>query len=127
MTDRYRVIVMREGETKDETLFELSGSAVLVARLVPGALLDVLSADPDAQGAPDEQAQEDAADEAAGRPKRTRRTKAQIAADEAAKAAGFRDAAHQAEVTATSVPAPTPDTGTAGTPTTPSPPYNPFG
>jgi hypothetical protein len=141
MTDRYRVIVLREGETKDETLFELLGSATLLARLVPGALLDVLGADPDAQGAPDAESaaeRQDAADEAAGRPKRTRRTKAQIAADNAAQALGFRDAAHQAEAAAptdgtpapVTVPAPAAPLPVAPTlpaaDASPAPPYNPF-
>jgi hypothetical protein len=124
--NRYRVIVLREGKTEDETLFELSGSAVLVGRLAPGALLDVLSTDPETQGEPAqaavdiaapgladrvfdaavaagadaEQAQQDAADDAAGKPKRTRRTKEQIANDKAAQGLGFRDHAHRVEVEA---------------------------
>jgi hypothetical protein len=120
--NRYRVIVLREASasSEEETLFELTGSAVLVARLAPTALLDVLSADPEAQGEPAAAAAVTATGErsladrvfdgaiAAGAvaeqapasepAKRTRRTKAQIAADNEAQAAGFRDAAHRAEV-----------------------------
>lgn len=111
--NRYRVTVLREGTTEDETLFEIAGGAVLVGRLVPAALLDVLSADPEAQGEPERsladrvfdsavsagaEAEQDAADDSAGRPRRTRRTKAQIAADKAAQALGFRDHAHRVEV-----------------------------
>jgi hypothetical protein len=111
--NRYRVTVLREGTTEDETLFEIAGGAVLVGRLVPAALLDVLSADPEAQGEPERsltdrvfdsavsagaEAEQDAADDSAGRPRRTRRTKAQIAADKEAVGLGFRDAAHRAEV-----------------------------
>jgi hypothetical protein len=101
----YRVTVVAEttdaqgGYESSETLFELAGGADMVARIAPSALGDALSAEaPEtladrvmdgaaAVGAPVEQ-----------RPRRPRRTKAQIAADEAAVAAGFRDAAHRAEV-----------------------------
>jgi hypothetical protein len=137
--DKYRVIVLREGDAGDETLFEIAGGAVLIARLVPGALADVLSGDPVAQGevgaatltpggviaAPGgpftmraasagmadrvfdgavaagnaAEAQSAPAGAEPAKPTRTRRTKAQIEADKAAQAAGFRDAAHQAEAT----------------------------
>lgn len=120
--DKYRVIVLREGAEADETLFEIAGSAARVARIAPGALIDVLAEDSEswadgqraaqaasvadrvfdaavAAGA-DAEAEQDAADEAAGKPKRTRRTKAQIAADKEAQGLGYRDAAHRAEVEA---------------------------
>jgi|SRR5690349_19185477 len=122
--NRYRVIVLREGTTEDETLFELAGSAVMVGRIVPGALLDVLSADPEAQGetapppssvvadrvfdaavaagaagaAAEAQSSGQPADADEGKTRRPRRTKAQIAADKEAQGLGFRDAAHRAEV-----------------------------
>jgi hypothetical protein len=163
--NRYRVTVLREGTTEDETLFEIAGGAVLVGRLVPAALLDVLSADPEAQGEPERSladrvfdsvvsagaaAEAQANGDAAEGPKRTRRTKAQIAADKEAQGLGFRDAAHRAEVesqqqapavTATTTfegAAPVPPAGevvagsvpgaiVTGPPAAPvAPPYNPF-
>jgi hypothetical protein len=153
----YRVTVVAEttdaqgGYESSETLFELAGGADMVARIAPSALGDALSAEaPEtladrvmdgaaAAGAPVEQ-----------RPRRPRRTKAQIAADEAAVAAGFRDAAHRAEVESHDAeprlphPDPTVAAGMAAAPspagpvtaqamagTMPPPPpagdYNPFG
>lgn len=114
--DKYRVIVMREGADADETLFEIAGSAARVARIAPGALLDVLAED-EGNWADTERALADrvfdsaaaagaAAEQQAAGPdgetveqatKRKRRTKAEIAADKEAQAAGFRDAAHRAE------------------------------
>ena len=125
--NKYRVIVERIGDEKDETLFEIVGSAVLVARMVPAALLDVLSGDPEAQGGSVADRVLDAALTAGGeRPDgvlrsadaepvkqtRNRRSKAQIAADKEAEGLGFRDAAHRAEVEAQQ----------AGQPTTDAPP-----
>jgi hypothetical protein len=111
--DKYRVIVIREGDD-DETLFEIAGSAAMVARLAPTALLDVLGADADqTDPAPAANLADrvlDSALAAGGAPQfadaepvkqtRNRRTKAQIAADKEAEGLGFRDAAHRAEVEA---------------------------
>lgn len=112
--NKYRVIVLREGDSTDETLFEIAGPASLVQHVVPGALDAVLSGsevgatsersladrvfDAAVAAGTDAERQQDEADEAAGKPKRNRRTKAQIAADKEAQALGFRDAAHRAEV-----------------------------
>lgn len=112
MATTYRVTVIREGATEDETLFEIAGSANLVQSIVPGVLDVVLSERADApersladrvfDGAvaagADAETEQDRADEAAGKPKRNRRTKAQIAADKEAVGLGFRDAAHRAAV-----------------------------
>jgi hypothetical protein len=119
--DRYRVIVLREGSETDETLFEIAGPARRVMRLGPTAVLDTIDEDmQERDGAPagaegeperpladrvfDQATAAGAAAEAqsgtqgAETPKtRTRRTKAQIAADKEAQALGFRDAAHRAE------------------------------
>jgi hypothetical protein len=123
--DRYRVIVLREGKAEDETLFELAGSASLLARLAPGALLEAMDEDGDARAvqqydegrataaaapsasvadrvfdsavAAGDAAQAQGGDAPARRP---RRTKAQIAADKEAVGLGYRDAAHRAEVEA---------------------------
>lgn len=128
--DRYRVIVLREGTDADETLFEIAGPARRLMRIAPGAVLDSLdedeqeragstplagrelaervfdsasaaarAAETQGAGVPANVADESAAIEAA-KTKRKRRTKAEIAADEAAQAAGFRDAAHRAEAEA---------------------------
>jgi hypothetical protein len=87
----YRVTVVAEttddkgGHEGSETLFELAGGADMVARIAPSALADALSAEaPETLG---DQVMDSAA--AAGapveqKPRRPRRTKAQIAADEAA-------------------------------------------
>lgn len=123
--DKYRVIVLREGTDQDETLFEMAGSVALILGVVPSVLGTVLTTDEERPAGPGEQSAQPATPAAAasladrvfdsaaaalpaqnGRPlglpapttKRTRRTKAQIAADEAAVAAGFRDAAHRTEV-----------------------------
>lgn len=127
--NRYRVIVLREGKTEDETLFELAGSATLLARLAPGALLEAMDEDGDARAvqqydegrasagaAPAASVADRVADRvfdsavAAGDAaqaqggdapaRRPRRTKAQIAADKEAVGLGYRDAAHRAEVEA---------------------------
>lgn len=115
--EKYRVIVLREGATEDETLFEIAGPAAMVAKLAPGALLDALDADGDRAEVPSyvpptsladrvfdsavaagNDAAADSADTEAAKTKRNRRTKAQIAADKEAVGLGFRDAAHRAEV-----------------------------
>jgi hypothetical protein len=121
--DKYRVIVLREGADNDETLFEIAGAASMVGRIAPGALLEALSADTDrsadespSPAAPagniadrvfdDAVAAGRAAEAQAAAPggettkTRTRRTKAQKAADDEAQGLGFRDAAHRAEVEA---------------------------
>jgi hypothetical protein len=135
----YRVTVVAEttdaqgGYESSETLFELAGGADMVARIAPSALGDALSAEaPEtladrvmdgaaAVGAPVEQ-----------RPRRPRRTKAQIAADEAAaRAAG--EIAKEANAAADYPPATPagPVTAQAMAGTMPPPPpageYNPFG
>lgn len=107
MGDIYRVIVQREsGEGRDytnATLFEVAGSPELIGALLPQALRAALDS------ATESQAAGAVLDDAIGKlppaaeapqQKRKRRTKAEIAADEAAQAAGFRDAAHQREATA---------------------------
>jgi hypothetical protein len=109
--DKYRVTVIREGATEDETLFELAGSAALVAKIAPGVVADaLLRADIEDAGGEngrladrvfdDAVAAGNAAQAQAEAPettKRKRRTKAEIAADDEAKRLGFRDAAHRAE------------------------------
>jgi hypothetical protein len=122
MGDVYRVSIVREtGSGEDyetETLFEVAGGIGMVVRIAPGALVDALRA-ANEDVPPSELAERvmDAAREAGApvapashpfqgeHPKRKRRSKAEIAADEAAKALGFRDAAHQAEVDAARVDA----------------------
>jgi hypothetical protein len=119
MGDTYRVTIVREtgsgGEFESETLFEVAGGIGLVARIAPGALVDALRA-ADEEGVPDAGALADRVMDAAAaagapvapsshpfqgeQPKRKRRTKAEIAADAEAQAAGYRDAAHRAEVEA---------------------------
>lgn len=120
MATTYRVTVIREGATEDETLFEIAGSANLVQSIVPGVLDVVLSERADAPersladrvfdsavaAGADAEAEQDRADEAAGKPRRPRRTKAQIAADKEAVGLGYRDAAHRAEVEAQQQAAP---------------------
>lgn len=127
MGDVYRVQIVREsgsGESyESETIFEVAGGIGLVMKLAPGALVDALrEACEDVPAPLAEQVMDAAA--AAGAPvvpnshpfqgaepaKRKRRTKAEIAADEAAVAAGYRDAAHQAEVVAQQAGQPTVET-----------------
>lgn len=120
--DKYRVILLREGAERDETLFEIAGSAAQVGRLAPADLLEALQADQDDRAFEDDdtsatrpttphsggtladrvfdaaaQAGAPSGDASPGGTKRTRRTKAQIAADKEAQALGFRDAAHRTE------------------------------
>ena len=126
--DRYRVIVLREGTAEDETLFEIAGSASLVGRVVPSALVDALDGDvQERAGVPasgreladrvfdaataagvaaEQQAAGPAGETAEQATKRKRRTKAEIAADKEAVALGFRDAAHRAEVERAQAPHP---------------------
>lgn len=156
MTDRYRVSVERveqdaDGDDVYRTVAEFMAPRGALAAFVPNIVAGILgsgpapaqdSAEADAypQSAEESSAQQaqDAADEAAGKPKRTRRTKAQIAADNAAQALGFRDAAHQAEVAGgapTVLPAPAlaivpppaaEQQPAAQVPVAPAAPYNPF-
>lgn len=111
--DMYKVTVTRlDDDAYVETLFELAGSAALVQGIVPGVLDTVLAqssregdrtiadrvfdAAATAGRAAEQQAEGGETDEQ--KTKRTRRTKAQIAADKEAQGLGFRDAAHRAEV-----------------------------
>jgi hypothetical protein len=160
MTDRYRVSVERveqdaDGDDVYRTVAEFMAPRGALAAFVPNIVAGILGSGPthpqdaaeadtypqSAEASSAQQAQ-DAADEAAGKPKRTRRTKAQIAADNAAQALGFRDAAHQAEVAGgapTVLPAPAlaivPPPAAEQQPAAPAPsaaaapaaPYNPFG
>lgn len=151
MTDRYRVSVEHveqdaDGDDVYRTVAEFMAPRGALAAFVPNVVAGILGSGPthpqeDAEAdtypqsaeASSAQQEQDAADEAAGKPKRTRRTKAQIAADNAAQALGFRDAAHQAEAMATGtamappapaiVPPPVPEQPTSQ----PAAPYNPFG
>jgi hypothetical protein len=110
----YRVTVVKEttdnggGYEGDETLFELAGSATMIARIAPTAIMDALITDEHVQGGmaagpvPQQQVLADRVWDAAvangtvpagtpteadrvavDKPKRTRRTKQQIAEDEA--------------------------------------------
>ncbi len=124
---KYRVIVMRDTDGEDalkgDVLFELAGSASLVSRLAPGALIEALSGGEAAQDEPDVPAVNppghyrpladrvfdsavaagnaaEAQQNGAEAPKRKRRTKAEIAADTEAQNLGFRDAAHRVQVEA---------------------------
>ena len=128
--DKYRVIVLREGDAGDETLFEIAGGGAMVTTLGPDAVRLALIEARESEGAAGAIRSPELADRvfdsavAAGnaaeaqsapaaaeppKPTRTRRTKAQIEADKAAQAAGFRDAAHQAEVAAQQAGQPTMD------------------
>jgi hypothetical protein len=161
MATIYRVTVTTENEGDYETLFELAGGPTLIGKLAPDAIIEAIAtrteavhanvaervmdgamaAMPAPDGTPAPQAPAGEGD----KPKRSRRTRAQIAADEAAQAAGFRDAAHQAEVTAlqqpsrvadgapetyvpppAAVPAPSVATGDAAPPPANEPVFNPF-
>ncbi len=111
----YRVVVTAEQDGDYETLFELAGGPQLIGRLAPSAVVEAVAQRTEAVRAdvPSSLAERvmDAA-AAAGAPvvpswhpfggeqptkQRKRRTKAEIAADNEAQAAGFRDAAHRAE------------------------------
>ena len=150
MGDIYRVTIVRENndgeQFESETVLEVAGSAQRVARAVKREL-DDLSGDGQAT-VPAEQlaaVQPSLADRVfdqavAGQPvsepvKRKRRTNAEIAADKAAVAAGYRDAAHQAEAEAQQQveaepvsPAEAPESVPAepAPAATPAAPYNPF-
>jgi hypothetical protein len=129
MGDIYRVTIVRESGTgesyESETVFEVAGGSALVARIAPGALSDALRAA--GEQVPEVLQQQGPAPvgavdiQDADKPKRNRRTKAQIAADEAAQAAGFRDAAHQAEAAAQQAGQPTTETAPIP-PSEPAPP-----
>jgi len=165
MGDTYRVTIVRESGTgaeyETETIFEVAGGIAMVARIAPGALVDALRAanedvpEPLRNGGVVAESVMDAA-AAAGAPvlpgthpfgqpapqRRKRRTKAEIAADEAAAAAagqgptGNGDADPNAA--AASVPAEpqvAPDTAATAQPlpatepqttAAPAAPYNPF-
>jgi len=140
--DKYRVIVLREGATEDETLFEIAGPARRVMRIAPGAVLEAMDEDQRerAEGEPERSVADRVFDSAvaaggagseqpdqAETPKRKRRTKAEIEADNAAVAAGFRDAAHQAEAGQQPAAAAPPAADPAiETPAPPRGPFNPF-
>lgn len=166
----YRVTVTKEvtddkgGYEGSETLFELGGSAVMLGRIAPAAILDALIADDGMANGPVPPQQQALADRAwdaamangtaagpqpAGgaavaveAPKRTRRTKQQIAEDkarEAQQASMQQQAADTLVPPVTAPPAPAEEWRTgpvggeeAGTSSTPPPgapgvPYNPFG
>ena len=105
----YRVTITREDGEDFETVIEVAGSGAFLVRIAPTMIAEALAeaalSDTPQRvvvGSGDVSAMTSAvaATEAPAPPKRPRRTKAQIAADEAAQAAGFRDAAHQAEAAA---------------------------
>jgi hypothetical protein len=153
MTDRYRVSVERveqdaEGDDVYRTVAEFVAPRAALACFAPGVVASMLGAGPvhpqdaaETDAYPQSPAEyaaqqvEDAADEAAGKPKRTRRTRAQVAADKAAQALGFRDAAHHAEASAATaavtpalaiVPPPPAEQPAVQVPVAPAAPYNPF-
>lgn len=120
--DTYRVSIVREtgsgSDYETETVFEVAGSIGLVLKVAPGALSDALRIAGEQENVPGaaglaERVMDSAA--ATGAPvvpsshpfqgdqpaKRTRRTKAQVAADKEAEGLGYRDAAHRAEVEST--------------------------
>lgn len=138
MGDIYRVTIVREGGTGDdyqaETVLEIAGSAQRVGRTILRELADLFDEDggPTASAIA-EQVMDSAA--AAGAPvhpfagpapaKRTRRTKAQIAADEAA----AREAAEATTVSTQAVDEPAPAAPAPSTPDVPAAgaaPFNPF-
>lgn len=86
MGKQYRVMLIEVGAESDETVFELLGSATMLARLTPQALADALidNATGLITGDPSPAAMVQPGETEAPKPARTRRTKAQIAADEAA-------------------------------------------
>lgn len=124
----YRVTVVEEttdaggGHVSGETLFELAGRADMVARTAPAALVDALTPT-EAPGALAERVMDGAMAALPGgeseRPRRPRRTKAQMEADRLAAeqpaAAPAASVMPAAESTVT-MPAPAP-----------AAPYNPFG
>lgn len=130
MGDRYRLIVERIGDELDEPLVELTGSAAHVLRFGSVLVTDTVREDAAERG--DEPAVQwdapgvaatGAADEPE-RPKRRRRTKVEIAADEAAaRANGATDAAD----VAASVSAPAESVAAAvAEPGPATVPYDPF-
>lgn len=94
--ERYRIELVRIGDEKDETLVVLEGSAELVGRMAGGLVAEAVGAE---RAATTVVMPADDGDYATGepdgsRPRRKRRTKAEIAADEAAaRANGAADAA----------------------------------
>lgn len=128
----YRLTVVKEttdpggGYEGDETLFELAGSATMLGRIAPSAVLDALIADEHSGGAPaQQQVLADKVWDAAvangtvpagtpseapqpEAPKRTRRTKQQIAEDKAREAqqASLQAHANSAAQGGPGVPAP---------------------
>jgi hypothetical protein len=123
MGDIYRVTIVRENsdgeQFESETVLEVAGGAQRVARAVTRELSDLFG-ETEPTPLPQRQLADVMFDAAIsgqqvpaavlapnGHPfqnaepvKRTRRTKAQIAADNAAQGLGYRDAAHRAEVEA---------------------------
>lgn len=117
MGTRYVIAVMKvedteEGQysTRDTTLFEAThADPARLARFAPEEVLAVLAEAagveiavpavgllPRPEMTPEEESAAEIPAPAEDKPKRSRRTKAQIEADKAAQAAGFRDAAHRA-------------------------------
>jgi hypothetical protein len=141
--DRYRIELTKIGDERDETLVALEGSAELVERLA-GTLISGALDDSDGDDEPRDASYmtPDGPVMATDRPKRKRRTKAEIAADNAkANMATALDAAaataaptdNKVETTESAVAAaaePAPASGSVGLPATVSDavaaPYDPF-
>lgn len=162
MTEMYRVSVERVVRQMNDAGVEVDrdyvsvvafdGPAERLLRFAPGEVAAALGGEPAAQDAAHPQAALRVVQGAqrqsepvtqAETPKRKRRTNAEIAADKAAQAAGFRDAAHQQETEAAlaridkaAEAAPAPEQNqvpvtehVAASPTepvAPAAPYNPF-
>ncbi len=138
--ERYRIELVRIGDEKDETLVALEGSAELVGRMAGGLVAEAVGAERAATTVvmPSDRPADVGDDD--GKPKRTRRTKAQIAADEAAARIAEQRVADGAPVTqqldapaesapvASSgpVPAAAPATPAAPVSAAPGVPYDPF-
>jgi hypothetical protein len=141
MATIYRVTVTRETDDGYEVELELAGPAARLARYAPSAVQELLA---DAAGVAEREAQFEAvrvvapagSDAAIGAAqaevpppapaKRTRRTKAQIAADEAAKAEQNGSGETAPEQPPASTPTPPEQPPAAAPPTTNGPVYNPF-
>lgn len=90
MGDRYRIELVRIGDEKDDVVFALEGAAELVAGTGAALVSDAVRGDAadrdgdDSTYVTSRAEQNDADAEGQSRPKRRRRTKAEIAADELA-------------------------------------------
>jgi len=109
---KLRLIVQRETADRIEDLVAFDVTAEQVARVVPGLLAETLGAELVAVTSvtPDARPADDAEPDGDDKPKRKRRTKAEIAADEAA---ARLDAVQQAAVPAASVEQVSPESAPA--------------